>query len=319
MGVYFVDKGYIEIALYPWFERELLVLGCSRGLRGHYILPSSNNLIGIDLVRPEEIVSLGFMIGEELAIAGKEYIIGDKVNPDASCHDLAISWILPSLLHNSDQRNIFVNNVLQQYIDYHYNNNYILNQFSNYRLNIQWNNNLSTTIGSNLQIKEWGYRILESVNIFNDNYEEVRNYLLSSPYLLTYNVHGNYNVLGIGLINSALSNLYSNVYTTRREFKSFFYDSNNLIPALIVQKSACGGSLVNYDSQYTMEECCWPQEMIRSGIWSYFSISGAGYDINNMESKVEQSLFNGFIGEAIRQNPIGQFIAFGDITAHFPE
>ena len=95
MGVYFVDKGYIEIALYPWFERELLVLGCSRGLRGlrgHYILPSSNNLIGIDLVFEEKAEGIWGITHENGAALGLWEL--ETRDPDGFFHDETLFYFL---------------------------------------------------------------------------------------------------------------------------------------------------------------------------------------------------------------------------------
>ena|SRR3989344_8521530 len=92
MSDYFVDQGYREIASTFWLERELLDLGCSRGLRGHYVLPSSNDLRGIDLIFERKTDDIWGVTHENGAALGLWEL--ETRDPEGFFHDETLFYFL---------------------------------------------------------------------------------------------------------------------------------------------------------------------------------------------------------------------------------
>ncbi len=252
----------------------------------------------------------------DLSLVGKEWNLPRneqgirEINPDAYCREVAISWILPPMLYTDNEKIDFIAGVLDRYTKYHNNENNILNQYQDDYLHIQWENG-HTNLGTDLSMSEKGY-IKDKVLIWNHEHDKIETELEKKHYLLYYNVHGSPIMIGLGLNPNDETNEYSAVYTKLDEFSEFVEQTGT--PALLVQAGSCGSVVTGGISYDNNKNCCWPQRFLNAGTWAYYAIGGGGDRIYNMEKLFSTEPF---FGHAIRNNPIGQYIIFGDITAHF--
>ena len=249
----------------------------------------------------------------DLSLVGKDWNLPDgDLNPDALCREVAVSWILPPLKYSDDRKVNFIARVLENYARYHSNKDGVLDQYRDDYLHIQWENG-HPSLGSDLSLEERGYT-KDRVLVWNHEHDRVERELQERHYLLSYNVHGARNVIGIGLNPNDEAQEYPAVYTTLGEYKAFV-DQVGFPPTLLVQASSCGSMIAQGIDHHSEVDCCWPQTMLDTGAWAYYSIGGGGDSI----SSLEKSLSTGkFFGRAVRDAPTGQYIIFGDITAHFP-
>lgn len=252
----------------------------------------------------------------DLSLVGKEWNLPRNeegfrgINPDSYCREVAISWVLPPVLYSDEEKIDFIGRIIDKYTKYHNNDNNILDQYKDDYLHIQWENG-HPDLGADLSMYEKGY-IKDRVLIWNHDYDGIETELEKKHYLLSYHVHGTPTVIGLGLNPNDETNEYSAVYTDLDEFSEFVQQIGT--PSLLVQAVSCG-SLVSQGISYgNNKNCCWPQRMLDAGVWAYYAIGGGGDRTYNMEKLFSTEPFFGY---AIRNNPVGQYIIFGDITAHF--
>jgi len=255
-------------------------------------------------------------LGTDLSLVGKEWNLPRDENgvrgidPDARCREVAVSWVLPPAAYTEAEKAAFIGNVFDTYTGYHLNRGGVLSNFKDHYLQVQWENG-HAELGMNLSTVEPGYA-MDRVFVWNSEYGRVGSELGKKPYLLFYNVHGSPNMIGLGLNPNNESRTSSAVYTTLEEFSQFAKE--NGAPALLVQPASCGSMVSQYGEGRKMGHCCWPQIMLESGVWAYYSLGGGGDEMARAERAFSASPFFGY---AIRNSPMGQYIFFGDITAHF--
>ena len=248
----------------------------------------------------------------DLSLVGKDWNLPDgSINLDAFCREVAVSWILPPVQHSDGRKVDFVARVLENYIRYHSNQDGVVDQYQDDYLHIQWKNG-HPHLGSDLSPKERGYS-RDRVLVLNHEHDSVERELNERHYLLSYHVHGSRSAVGIGLNPNDEAQEYRAVYTTIAEFARFV-DHLGDPPALLVQASSCQSMIGQGVFLFGDVDCCWPQAMLEAGVWAYYSIGGGGGRIFGLEEPLSAERFFGY---AIRNTPTGQYIIFGDITAHF--
>jgi len=92
MSDYFVDSRFKGIAERSYTEAELLDLGCLRSDIGHYLLSSSNELRGIDLIFEEKAEGIWGVTHENGAALGLWEI--ETKDPDGFFHDETLFYFL---------------------------------------------------------------------------------------------------------------------------------------------------------------------------------------------------------------------------------
>jgi len=246
---------------------------------------------------------------EELPLVGKKSNLDkETLNPDALCKDVAISWILPPSTYSDKEKVDFVGRAIDTYTRYHNNENNILGDYSDDHLHIQWDNNVSyADYGSSIDsgaddpdydpVPDQDY-LKNIIVVLNSDKQKVEEELRNKHYLWSYHVHGSFDTIGIGL--PPRNGYRQSPYVYLNDFAAFVDEIGT--PALLVQSAACGGTTTNLDNFNVTNYCCWPQRMIDSGVWAYYS---HGYYAGQ------------FIGSELRHNPTTQTFVFGDITAHF--
>jgi len=247
-------------------------------------------------------------IDEILALVGRLRNLPDgQLNPDAECKDIAFSWILQPTLLTDEQDIAFIGKVIDTYTKYHNNENNILSSYLDKQLHIRWDSKIDDN-SSHLGSEPPPNYQKEVLIVLNTEHEKVANELKKKYYLLSYHVHGSETQVSIGLKGQPEEDIYP-VWTTLNEFSAFTQQYGT--PFLLLDDWACQTTLVKYDD---IQNCCWPQTFIGAGIWAAYHLGGDGNEIQ----KTKIAFSNGpFFGYAIRHNPGGQHLIFGDITSHF--
>ncbi len=251
----------------------------------------------------------------DLALVDKEWNLpanetGEReINLDAYCREIAISWLFPQPASSNNAEKVsFIEKAIDTYTRYHNNEERVLDAYSKDHLYIDWVNG-KPLLGSDLPEPPYDYG-LPVVKVFNSEYSQVASELKNKHYLWTWNVHGNINSISFGLNPDNQVSEFDAVYTSKEEFEKFF--SDGVTPAILASPGSCGFFAVNNDPS-----CCWQPRFMNTGIWSIFATSpGRGITEAEVANKLSTAPF---LGHAIRNNPLGQYIIFGDITAHFPE
>jgi len=252
----------------------------------------------------------------DLALVGKEWSLPKDekgisgINPDAYCREVAVSWILPPFSYSNEEKVAFISRLLDRYTGYHNNENNILGQYSDDYLHVQWENN-HTNLGMDLSMSKIGYD-KSKVLVWNHDYARIMDEMKKKHYLLYYNVHGSPELIGLGLNGSDSNSEFSAVYTNFDEFSGFAKEYGT--PSLLVQPASCGSMVSQLVNDGKKRYCCWPQLMLDSGVWAYYSIGSGQNSAYDLERKFSEGPF---LGYALRNNPVDQYIFFGDITAHF--
>jgi len=240
------------------------------------------------------------LIGDDLPVAdvtvanmSNLHAIYDKLScvkkdcDSLSCHDVAISYILPPVSYQPDQKAEFISKILETYAGYHNNFETIINNYQKSVLHIQDPEGFT---GSPIL----GYA-LPVTAVMNTDYQKAETELKNKHFILSIGAHGGSTIVGLGLDNKQ--------YVTLEEYLSF--TKENGIPALLVDNGACYGiALKEAGKNY----CCWPQIFMESGVWAEYALSG-GLETRKIIS--EDSL-----GLAVRKTIPYQYFIFGDILAH---
>lgn len=239
---------------------------------------------------------------------GKEYYTYEngykEQNPDISCRDVIISWILPPIPYpkqlSDKEKILFISKVIDQYTKYHNNKNNIISQFSGH-LHIQWD---WKKLGEKEQFEMIpSYVNEDSILILNTEHERISEELRKKPAFFSFFVHGWPTSLSIGLTPDLQNDSWP-LYTTVDEFKSMNYKELALVA---YTGKACDTNWVKWDEEYNI--CCWPQVFMDAGVWVQF--------LGLSNDKVRNVIESPFVGQEIRNiNTDDFYMMFGDLTAH---
>lgn len=228
----------------------------------------------------------------------------EEPNPDISCRDVVISWILPPIPYQeqlSDYEKIsFVSKVIDKYTAYHNNENNIISQFNGH-LHIQWD---WEKLGEKDQFERLPLYVNEdSTVILNTEHDRISEGLRKKPEFFSFIVHGWPTSLSIGLTPDLKNDPYP-VHTTVDEFKKMNYRELTLIA---YTGEACNTGWVKWDEKYNI--CCWPQVFMDADVWAQFS--------GLSEDRIRNVLEPPFVGQKIRSiDTSNYYMIFGDLTAH---
>ncbi|MFH1663839.1 MAG: hypothetical protein ABH986_03465 [archaeon] len=205
----------------------------------------------------------------------------------------------------------FVKTIIEKYKYYHKNSNELFNQYEKDNLFIEWDNNLSESIGSpvggHFTDPVYSYPLTK---IYNTDFNRVLEELKKKHIIFNYFVHGNPTTAGFGLNLNETESERNKIYTTNEEFINFAFENGS--PALLVDAKACGSWII-WDNKDQF--CCWPQAMTGSGVWLYMDPFG-GYEY---QQNLQKKLSSGEIaGKSLLEVSRSELYLHGDITAHLP-
>jgi len=265
---------------------------------------------------------------------------GCQLKGERTCRDVAISYILPPVLYSDDEKLEFVLKVFRTYAGYHDNFPAISEAYPKSILHISHPFN-STEFSEIVlppsahfageAIEGYGLPVISFLNI---EFDRINIEMKNKRMILRYDAHGAPTGVGMGLNNepysilktyadmdytslvqesnrtsnyTTLTNYWDLMYTDLEEYSNFTRD--NGLPALFVDAYACN---INVMRQENVRYCCWPQVMMDSGVWAYYSMFEPGYE----SLKIRDGIANETIGMASRKYIVLNHFVFGDILAH---
>lgn len=250
-------------------------------------------------------------INERLELVGRDFRFSETGQSNM-CRDLGISYILPPLRFENNEKIAFIKNVLEKYVAYHANPEYYFSQYRKALLSVQWDQR-ATDLGLGTALEpflDYSY-VVPKVIVSNANHQEVQSRFREKFLFLRYDVHGSRDLIGLGLNYQNLpADDYFAYLTTLEEYSSFVEEFGQL--SLFVDAGACQASSIEFEDR---RFCCWPQIMLQSGVWAYYELTG----VVGARSIIKDFTGSGIpLGLAIRRNHHDQNIIFGDILAHSP-
>jgi len=255
--------------------------------------------------------------------------VGRDCDYDA-CSDLAISSILPPLHYLDDEKVAFVLNILKTYTGYHNNFKSLSAGYQRSLLHIRDFSNTNP-------LKAMGYDMPKIV-VLNNESERVWEEAEKKHIVLSYDVHGQTGIVGIGLSNETIESIgkkypletelnigkkypdqqdlllllqSEKMYTTLDEWLNFSKEYG--VPSLFVDAFAC--QFIELEDS-SLNHCCWPQVYMESGVWAYYTFGGNEGRYGEIELMQRGFSRETTIGLAIRKFVISQEFIFGDILAH---
>ncbi|MFW6233470.1 MAG: hypothetical protein ACOC3Z_02300, partial [Nanoarchaeota archaeon] len=242
-------------------------------------------------------------------------IVGREPN---GCKDIALSYVFAPFIYEIDEKNEFINGVFNNFIRYHKNLEETYNNFNSKALFINWDNNLSNTIGhpigfSNDRVSN--YLFYDYEYTLNSDLLNLNEKLRDSPFFLNYKVHGSPSSLGIGFLESPISEIsHDTIYTSPNEVLNYYEQNQNSLSLFIDVAGACSQDVLYVRNDESF--CCWPQTWLKTGIWNFMHVAG---DTDNIGYSFGKNLIDErIIGLAYKKTHHSQGMFYGDILAIMP-
>jgi hypothetical protein len=243
-------------------------------------------------------------------------IVGREPN---GCKDIALSYVFAPFDYEINEKNEFVDGVFYNFIRYHDNLEETYDNFNSNALFIDWDNNLSNSIyglpigisndeASNYLFYDYEYTL--NSDLLNLN-EKLRDF----PFLLSYKVHGSPHSVGIGFLESPVSEISRDtIYTSTNEVLNYYEQNQNSLSLFIDVAGACSQDILYVRNDESF--CCWPQTWLKTGIWNFMHVIG---DNDNIGYSFGKNLIDErIIGLAYKKTHHSQGMLYGDILAIMP-
>jgi len=254
--------------------------------------------------------------------------IGDKYNyinqfqqpkyNKTGCLDVAISIIVSPQIYSNDEKRRFVISTFTNFINYHTNPQEFYNTYKDI-LVVGWDNDIPSgaKIGGHYGPTDYqssGYReryFYPMEYYLNTEFTNIYNALKNKKLLFKYGVHGSNTIIGIGLSEPLTTNItFNSIYTSLDEFSNFS-EKNGQSMLFVNIGFACGQNTLSSERNIF---CCWPQQWLKYGVWTIYTIHGDPYHYNFDMWLSEEKI----IGKALRKTKHSQNIIYGDILGTFP-